>query len=399
MRPWGPCGKGAGRGCVAQAGCRYNIDAIENENYYPYLVSISLIMERFSMNSKADHFGQQAQALRQQYRQAVAASPKARTRAVAAKLGVSEVELVAANCGDIQATALKTPPQDIFKELGSLGRVMALTRNDWCVHERHGCYEDIRTGKSMGLVLGPDIDLRVFFGPWQSSWAVNDGGRLSLQFFDKAGQAVHKVYVTDETDVAAYHALVKKYTDPSPHWPALEAIPDPDADKQGQATPALRTDWLAMTDTHEFFGLLQRHKLTRLTALRAAGPDLAQEVSSDMAERVIIDVAERDIPFMCFVGNRGMVQIHSGPIKTHRRTGPWFNVLEPHFNLHLDMTAIASTWVVNKPTSDGWVTSLEAYSTDGQLVVQFFGVRKPGVPELAAWRALLSGYCAVPLAA
>src|SRR5690606_15085530 len=105
---------------------------------------------------------------------------------------------------------------DIFKELGSLGRVMALTRNNWCVHERHGRYEDIRAGKTMGLVLGPDIDLRMFFGPWQYSWAVNDTGRLSVQFFDKEGQAIHKVYMTDESDVAAYHALVEKYTDSDP---------------------------------------------------------------------------------------------------------------------------------------------------------------------------------------
>ncbi len=351
------------------------------------------------MNGNSDKFVEKALALRQRYDQAKVATPNARIRAVADALGVSEAELVAANCGNIQATALKAPPQDIFKELGSLGRVMALTRNNWCVHERHGRYEDIRAGKTMGLVLGPDIDLRVFFGPWQYSWAVNDGGRLSVQFFDKEGQAVHKVYITDESDVAAYHALVEKYTDPDPAWPAFESIPDPDIEKQGQATPALRTEWLAMTDTHEFFSLLQRHKLTRLAALGAVGADLAQQVSNDMAERVITDVAQRDIPFMCFVGNRGMVQIHSGPIKAYRRTGPWFNVLDPHFNLHLDTTAIASAWVVNKPTSDGWVTSLEVYSSTGQLIVQFFGARKAGVPELSSWRELLVSYCPVPLAA
>ena len=81
------------------------------------------------------------------------------------------------------------------------------------------------------------------------------------------------------------------------------------------------------------------------------------------------------------------------------RTGPWFNVLDPMFNLHLNTESIDSCWVVNKPTVDGWVTSLEAFTRNGDLVVQFFGERKPGTPELPTWRNLLVGLCAQPLAA
>lgn len=340
-----------------------------------------------------------SKSLRERYARLKDENPKARIRNLAQKMSVSEVELVAANCGDIRSTPLRGPAQDIFKELGSLGRVMALTRNEWCVHERHGRYEEIRAGKTMGIVLGPDIDLRMFFGDWKTTWAVNDGGRLSIQFFDGAGTAIHKVYVTDESDTAAYHALVEKYAEGAETWPAVQEAAAPEDSTVTQATPALRSDWLSMKDTHEFHSLLQKHKVARLTALRAVGADLAQEVSNDLAERMLRDVAERDIPFMCFVGNRGMIQIHSGPVKKLMRMGPWFNVLEPHFNLHLDTTAIVSTWVVNKPSKDGWVTSLECFAENGDMIVQFFGARKPGVPELASWRELLVGYCPLPLAA
>ncbi|MCC2595048.1 hemin-degrading factor [Pusillimonas sp. MFBS29] len=344
-------------------------------------------------------FELQARPLRERYALLKQQNPKARIRNLAQEMSVSEMELVAAGCGQIESVLLKAPAQDIFKELGSLGRVMALTRNDWSVHERHGQYEDIRAGKVMGIVLGPDIDLRMFFSSWKYTFAVNDDGRLSLQFFNAAGMAIHKVFITDESDVVAYHELVARFTDPNPVWPVATAEP-PKADETLPEVPAgLREDWLAMQDTHEFFQLLKRHNVARLTALRGVGVDLAQQIDNDGAERVLTDVAERNIPFMCFVGNSGMVQIHSGPIKKLLRTGPWFNVLEPHFNLHLDTTAIASTWVVNKPTSDGWVTSLECYSPDGELIVQFFGARKPGVPELTSWRQLLVEYCPEPLAA
>lgn len=344
-------------------------------------------------------FEQHAQALRERYAQYKAQNPKARIRTLAQDMSVSEMELVAAGCGQIVPVLLTEPAQDIFKELGSLGRVMALTRNDWCVHERHGKYEDIRAGKVMGIVLGPDIDLRMFFSCWKFTFAVNDDGRLSIQFFDAAGAALHKVYITDESDVDAYHALVARFTDPDPVWPqAVPAAPKAD-ETVAQAPAQLREDWLAMKDTHEFHELLKRHNVSRLTALRDVGEDLAQQVPDDVAERMLTDVAERDIAFMCFVGNRGMIQIHSGPIKKLMRTGPWFNVLEPHFNLHLDTTAIDSAWVVNKPTADGWVTSVECYAANGDLIAQFFGARKPGVPELTSWRELLVGYCPVPLAA
>jgi len=342
---------------------------------------------------------ERAVQLRAQYEAAAARDPRLRIRNIAAELGVSELELVAAGAGGASTVALRTPPQDTFRELGSLGRVMALTRNEWCVHERHGRYEDIRAGKSMGIVLGPDIDLRMFFRDWAHAWAVEAGGRRSLQFFDRAGTAVHKVYQTPETDAAAWSALVRDHADAQPAWPVPEPLTPREGDLAAAAPPELRTDWLAMQDTHEFFELLKRHGVGRLTALRDVGADLAQQVPVETAERMLNDVAAGDVSFMCFVGNHGMIQIHSGPIKTLRRTGPWFNVLEPHFNLHLNTEAIDRAWVVNKPTVDGWVTSLECFSAEGEMIVQFFGARKPGQPELPQWRALLESYCPIPLAA
>ncbi|MGE4124567.1 MAG: hemin-degrading factor [Pusillimonas sp.] len=340
----------------------------------------------------------QGVALRERYAAFAADQPGLRRRNMAECLGVTELELVAAHCGDVGAVLLKSPPQAIFRELGRLGRVMALTRNDHCVHERHGQYEDIKAGEQMGIVLGPDIDLRVFFSDWATTLAVNEAGRRSLQFFDAAGTALHKVFLTDASDISAYETLVAGFADPDPVFPVVRPLAPKAVPATTQVSEELRADWLAMKDTHEFHGLLKRYDIARLRALEGIGPDLAQQVSNDHAERMLSDVAERDIPFMCFVGNHGIIQIHSGPVKVLKRTGPWFNVLEPHFNLHLDTTGIVSTWVVNKPSEDGWITSLECFDGRGELVVQFFGVRKPGIPELAPWRSLMMSYCTVPLA-
>ena len=336
--------------------------------------------------------------LRARHDALVAQDPKLRIRERARRLGVSEAELVAADCG-LESVQLDGAPQAIFRELGTLGRVMALARTDWCVHERHGAYEDIQADGAMGVVLGPDIDLRMFFGHWKHAYAVVENGRRSLQFFDGEGVAIHKIYRTDETDAAAWDTLVARFASASKHLPSPKPIPSLVERDQVDDPAGLREHWLSLRDTHDFFPMLRKYRVSRLGALRAVGADLAQAVGNDACEAMLKAAADREIPIMCFVANRGIVQIHSGPVSKLARTGPWFNVLDPLFNLHLDTSAIHDTWVVNKPTSDGWVTSIEAYEPGGQLVVQFFGARKPGKPELPSWRELLTGLCKTPLAA
>ena len=47
--------------------------------------------------------------------------------------------------------------------------------------------------------------------------------------------------------------------------------------------------------------------------------------------------------------------------------------------------------MVRKPTSDGVVTSVEAFDAQGNNMAMFFGERKPGQPELQGWRDLVTG--------
>ncbi len=70
--------------------------------------------------------------------------------------------------------------------------------------------------------------------------------------------------------------------------------------------------------------------------------------------------------------------------------GPWFNVLDDSFNLHLREDRVASAFVVWKPTDDGVVTSLELFDAEGELIASLFGKRKPGQAEDEAWRGLVA---------
>jgi putative hemin transport protein len=323
-----------------------------------------------------------------------AAEPGLRIRDAALRLGVSEAELVATRIGQ-GVTRLRGPWPEIIGAMGSAGEVLALTRNDSVVHERHGIYGDLSVDGHVGLIVGEDIDLRIFFAGWTHGFAVQEdtkaGPRHSLQFFDGAGQAIHKIYATGKTDAAAFAAIAARFTAPeqtaamtiTPAAARIAPRPDSEIDVAG-----LRSGWAALQDTHDFFPLLRKHKVAREQAFRLAGRDFAEPVANDSARRMLESAAETALPIMVFVGNPGMIQIHTGPVQRLVATGPWFNVLDPAFNLHLREDAIASSWLVRKPSVDGTVTSLELFDRAGELVVSFFGKRKPGVPELQDWRRL-----------
>ncbi|MFC3218381.1 hemin-degrading factor [Tianweitania populi] len=319
--------------------------------------------------------------------------PKSMERELAGELGISEGEFVAAFCG---ASVVRIEPRlaDLLPALGTLGEVMALTRNASAVHEKVGIYRNVTVGAHNALVLGGDIDLRIFPKHWVHAFAVEktdgDTVKRSLQFFDASGEAVHKVHLRPASDVAAYEALIARFrSDDQSTRIAVKTLADEQPSNEAGDADALRSKWEKLTDTHQFFGMLRSLKLTRHQAVHMIGADLAWQVEVDGATTMMEGAAQAQVPIMCFIGSRGCIQIHSGPVQTIKAMGPWINVLDEGFHMHLRSDHITEVWVVRKPTSDGFVTSLEAYDSNGKLIIQYFGKRHEGEGELPAWRNLV----------
>ena len=115
---------------------------------------------------------------------------------------------------------------------------------------------------------------------------------------------------------------------------------------------------------------------------------LVDYVTTTSLAHVLEGAAATELPIMIFVGNQGVIQIHSGPVHNIVTRGPWINVLDPDHDLHVRNDAVASAWLVRKPTADGIVTSVELYGATGEQLALLFGTRKPGNPESQAWRSL-----------
>jgi len=309
-----------------------------------------------------------------------------RHRDAAEALGLSEAEAIAAHAGvhdlALQATPLRSEWLELLQALERCGTLLALTRNRSTVHEKTGVYEKVSGGGHVAIALGEAIDLRLFLNRWHAGFAITEGASLSLQFFDSHGLAVHKIFSRDGTDRGALQSIIARYA-----APALEPVFTPVRETKSPRTDALidtialTSAWAAMRDTHEFFGLLNMQG--RFT----------QRVGNATVRAMLHEAAFDGLPIMVFVGSPGCIQIHTGPVVRVEpmETGGarWLNVLDAGFNLHMREDMIDAVWIVEKPTSDGVVTSVEVFDDGGELMAMFFGARKPGMPEREDWRALV----------
>ncbi|RAT13917.1 MULTISPECIES: hemin-degrading factor [Lonsdalea] len=329
----------------------------------------------------------------QHYLQLKEQHPKKYARELAQLMNISEAELSYLRVGH-EARRLIDEPRHILAALEGVGETKSITRNEYAVHEQIGFYRNQRIGGHAGVVLNPrGLDLRVFPEQWASVFFFIEqtarGERQSIQFYDRQGDAVLKVYGTEHTDWTAWQEMVERFTASDNAPLALTPYYSPASDVVVDAA-RLEQAWREMQDVHEFFPLLKRHNLTRQQAFRHVSDDLACRVDNQ-ALATLLNAAHQDgNEIMIFVGNRGCVQIFTGVIEKVVPMDHWLNVFNAAFTLHLQGNTIAESWVTRKPTRDGVVTSLELFAADGTQIAQLFGQRTEGQPEQVQWRRQVS---------
>jgi putative hemin transport protein len=316
-----------------------------------------------------------AETLKQAWQDLRADHPHMRIRDAAATLGVSEAELLATDCGN-RVTRLREHWPALLSAIGTLGPVMALTRNAFAVHEKTGIYEDLRSCGDGILIAGHNIQLCLSTGVWHSGFAVMEethiGPRRSLQFFDMAGEAVHKIYLTELSDAGRYRRLIDIFraNDQSPH---LELPTD-------GTKPAL--DALASSQD-----LPERWR--RLLLADATEAALIGRIAASALRELMGQLSGLLLPIQILVSNGGAMQLHEGPIEKLKITGPWFNVLDQGFNLHLNEMAIAGADIVQLTYKQRDLTSLLVRDQNQQTILTIAGQFDEADGESTLWRDLL----------
>ncbi|MEO9902088.1 ChuX/HutX family heme-like substrate-binding protein [Nisaea sp.] len=326
-----------------------------------------------------------------------------RARAAAEELGVPEAALLEARERDGSVRRLSVSDMDVaglIERMPEVGDVMVLTRNDHCVHEKTGTFENMRFNTHMGSAFGKEIDLRMFLAQWKTGFYVIDESpkinRHSLQFFDKSGAAAIKIYAVGGTDMDRFVSLARDFTNLTPEVLQFEEpdVVKADAPDESIDVQDLRSRWSKLGNGHQFNRMLAELGIGRRQALRLVGSDFANSVPVSAVENMLNDVAASGLPIMCFVRGPGGIQVHSGPVQRIKRVAGWLNILDPRFNLHLKDEAIDSCYAVSKASTEKGhnITSLDCFAADGTVICQFFPVREEGADEPEAWLSLINGY-------
>ncbi|MGD1894540.1 MAG: hemin-degrading factor [Cyclobacteriaceae bacterium] len=346
---------------------------------------------------------QSADTIRSAWGELLAQEPNLRIREAAKRLSLSEAQLLATTVGE-DCIRLRGPWPEFLKRLPELGYVMSLTRNDACILEHKGHFDQVNAfGKGdhwMAPVIGP-IETRVFFSSWHVAFAVHQekNGRelTSFQVFDRAGDAITKIFLQEKSNLDAYKAILNDFRDDNQG--AEQSVPGTEeinySDEVDQ--DSFLSDWDNLKDTHDFFPMLRKHKVHRYHALELAVEKYTYQIDPESLEGMLKRASQTKLPIMIFAGNRGNLQIHQDTVRTirmlergHNGVERWLNVLDPKFNMHLRMNMVDTAWVVKKPTEDGIVTAVELFDAQRNLITQFFGLRKPGIPQRGDWADLVT---------
>ncbi|MEI9812403.1 MAG: ChuX/HutX family heme-like substrate-binding protein [Acidobacteriota bacterium] len=330
------------------------------------------------------------------WEESIARSPQRLTGDIAQALGISEAELIASRIG-LGAIRLAPRWHDLLASLGTLGPVRAVTRNAHAVMERDGVYPEYRSSYASSMFVSDDIDLRITPSRWAFAFALEttgprEGGvRRSVQFYSEDGIAIHKLFLTDASNAEQFYALVAHFQDPDQsEGQCLRPIAMRYRSPREVDVKAFLREWGELKHPHHFFGLLERHKLSRLHAIQFAEGLYTRRVANSSPRRLLMDVAKDAIPVSVQLANPGCLQIHKGLLQNVNVSSGWLNVVDPGAEIHIREASVDHTWVVEKPSPHGYVYSLELFDGYGGDIVSILGARKDGTSQDVAWQGVLS---------
>lgn len=344
------------------------------------------------------------QALWQRYLEAKKDSPMLFPTEGAKRLGVSEFSLLLASPESIY---LGSNCVAMLQSLETLGVMENIVRNEFAVHEKLGAFTNLKIGAQFGLAVNEGgLDLRIFIKRWHHMLAVKNMERqsFSIQFYDQYGYAVSKAFVQDKSadNLAQYEALCAAHAAKAASEITLQSVAPQGEWRYHQLSSeqqsAFQNDWLNLKDIHDFHGVLSNYKLDRASSYHQAPAGMSKALKPEAVATLFERLAAQEVPVMIFVGNTGMVQIQTGTVKTIKRAGGWFNILDHDhngFNLHLNDGAFKQVWWIKRPSVDGgFTTAIEAFDQHGNSIITLFGERHEGSMQCPRWNEVVDGLCA-----
>ncbi len=278
----------------------------------------------------------------------------------------TEAQKLASRIGD-SVTLLNGNFMQFLKELYTLGEVVSITGNNHCKVEQKGVYKHISFEGTTGFLNGNEMDLQFFLQQWMFGFAVEDGERLSFQFFDKAGRAVHKIFLTAYSTRSAWYRLMALYKTKERKY--------------------------AATGVQDYF-----YTSKNVVGINTIPPmpeihGFVRQVSNTIFENIIEQSMREQIGLKLVVANHGCTQIYNGKIQSMQTTNAFYKLVGNNMNMRIQRMAIADSYIVRMPVKKGIISYVEIFGEDGNRALRIRGGQNADGAESTGWANLVFGLC------
>lgn len=299
-----------------------------------------------------------------------------RSRDLADMLGISEAEYLCAWLGD-GTRCITCRPEDVFPKLVEVGPLMALTRNASAVHETIGFFERFSTYRTTAECHGPGIRTHLTSQKWVHGFSVEkrqtekrrDEQRMcSFQFFDANGTAVHKIHTRPDSNFRAWDRIAEAIS--------LD-IDAEDVRSQLQANRGQEPGRVVSSSGLEtmFEGCKSNLEFHR--------------VSNEAIEHMLNAASAIGLPLICKVSSTGCLQTYEGPVAKIVTMGPWINIMDDQFHMHLRKDHLIGTYIASRANGAEVRTSLEAYDASGKRVIYFVNQDDGTAENESLWQKII----------
>ncbi|MBD26097.1 MAG: hypothetical protein CMG46_14030 [Candidatus Marinimicrobia bacterium] len=255
---------------------------------------------------------------------------KLRIRDAASKLNVSEAELLSLKINNDVSYLLIPDFQQFFnKIIDNIDKVMFLIRSDFVVHEKIVSLSDLSYNDG-SIISNLDSSCPIIsFDPKSISYSFfecnchNEKRELrSFQFFDKYGDAILKIYLKGDKS-AAFERIADFYK----------------INYNYELQKYIINKKINIVEQSSFLHIdsLVNKKFINNTKI----------INNDKLRFFLNAFSENEIPIQIHAYGINCIQYHRGIIKNIIDYGPWLNVIDKEFNIHILENKIFKTTILD----------------------------------------------------
>lgn len=287
------------------------------------------------------------------------------TRLVARHLSISEAELLASRFG-LGVTPLKLDLNVLLQDCKKLGQLKLVTRNGAACHEHRGVCRHVITGDNeITLDLGSELYISIKRTSIGAAYAValtrNSRIRRYIQFFDHQGQSVLEIEILHE-----------------------EKRSDFDFFQMNHAGQLYSSENTAKTDK------LNNPNISYSSSSEQYFPDSwTRQITNESIEPILVGINSAHLPIELSVSNYACSQTHRGYISKVINSRGWLAILDPMFDFNLDISQIASSWIVSSEDDNEHDQRLVCIDYTGAIILQIALANLASQPKARRWCQLI----------